>query len=50
MAGLRVDLLEQAERELFPNVPYHQLTKDQREQTYVRAKELVLQHTGFFIR
>lgn len=40
------DFLEAAERELFPTRPYHYLTREQREETYVLAKSMLLQHTG----
>lgn len=49
MAGRHIDLLARAERELYPNIPYHQLTKVQREQTYIRAKQLVFEQTGYHI-
>lgn len=40
------DYLDQAERELFPTRPYHYLTREQREETYKYAKQLLQQQTG----
>lgn len=40
------DYLDAAERELFPNLPYHFLTRDQREQAYAYAKQMILTETG----
>ena len=38
--------LDEAEQTLFPGIPYDRLTIEQREATYVRAKEIVFQRTG----
>lgn len=38
--------LEQAEEELFPGIPYQELTHLQREDAIARAKQIVFEKTG----
>lgn len=38
--------IDQAEQELFPGKDYWDLTREQREATYARAKEIVFQRIG----
>lgn len=43
------DYLAHAEMTLFPNLPYHFLTKEQREQAYELTKELLRTKEGIDI-